>query len=628
VIALLMRRALHDGVERCALVTPDRALARRVAASLARWDIAVDDSAGRPLRQSAPGALLCLVAEMVAAEAAPVPLLAVLNHPLVQAGRDRDLFGRAVRRLERDRLRGVRPAPGFDALRHDDPDVALLVDELARESTPLADLMRGSSPLPALVAAHVALAEWLTRDETGRVALWDGEAGEAAAEFVAGLRQAAVALPPQPGRDYAGLFATLLQDQVLRPRAGAGGRLAIWGPLEARLQQADLLILGGLNEDTWPRTGQPDPWLSRPMRARLGLPTPERRIGQQAHDFAQLAAAPRVVLTRADKVDGAPTVPSRWLLRMDQLLARSGLAWERQLPADLLGWHRDLSRPDAVKPVAPPQPRPPVAARPRRLSVTRIETWMRNPYAIFARHILRLERLDPLDQDPGAAERGTAVHAALQKFVDANRAALPPDALEQLLALGTAEFGSLLERPGFRAFWWPWYRRAMRRFLADEQARRAQWTPLAGESRGVLQLDGFELTAVADRIDGASGALDVVDYKTGAMPTNKDIAAGLSPQLPLEVAIARAGGFAGIAAMAGVTASHWLIGPRSDGLKPVKDAAHLADEAVDGVRALIAAFADPATPYLACPRPAAAPAYNDYDLLARQPEWSAAGEAP
>lgn len=622
-IALLMRKALADGVGRCALVTPDRALARRVTAALARWDIDVDDSAGRPLKQTAPGALLCLVAEMIAAEAAPVPLLAVLNHPLVQAGRTPEVFGPAVRKLEKDRLRGPRPAAGFDALKHDNPAVALLVAELGEATAPLAGMMQGRHLLTDLIAAHVALAEWLSRDADGRVRLWDGEAGEQAAEFVASLRQSAVALPPQPGHEYAGLFAMLIADEVIRPRAGAGGPLAIWGPLEARLQHADLLILGGLNEDTWPTTGRHDPWLSRPMRARLGLPTPERRIGQQAHDFAQLASAANVVLTRAQKVDGAPTVASRWLLRMDQLLRASDLAWDRQLPADLLDWHLRLSQPETVEPVKPPEPRPPVAARPTRLSVTRIETWLRNPYAIFASEILRLKPLDPLDQDPGAAERGTAVHDALAKFVAAHPDALPEDAMDELRRLGEIAFDDLLERPGFKAFWWPWFERAMARFLTLEAERRAAFRPLATEVKGSLDVAGFELAAKADRIDGNDDAVELIDYKTGSVPSNKDIAAGLSPQLPLEVAIARAGGFANVPAAREVSAANWPIQPRADRLRPLKDVEQLADEALDGLRALVKEFAKPDTPYLACPRPDAAPSYNDYDLLARQPEWSA-----
>src|SRR5262245_50134578 len=92
---------------------------------------------------------------------------------------------------------------------------------------------------------------------------------------------------------------------------------------------------------------------------------------------------------------------------------------------------------------APPAPRPPVATRPRELSVTRVETWMRDPYSIYARHILKLRPLDPLDASPGLAERGIFIHSALDEFVRTLPGPLPPDALERLLALGRQRFAEL-----------------------------------------------------------------------------------------------------------------------------------------------------------------------------------------
>jgi ATP-dependent helicase/nuclease subunit B len=244
--------------------------------------------------------------------------------------------------------------------------------------------------------------------------------------------------------------------------------------------------------------------------------------------------------------------------------------------------------------------------------------------------VLRLRALDPLDQDPGAAERGSAVHRALHRFVCEFPEVLPAAALDRLLAIGRAEFGALLDRPGFRAFWWPWFERVARQFIAVERRRRGDWTPLRTEVHGRLELAAaagpFTLTAIADRIDrGRDGALDVIDYKTGAVPSSREVALGLAPQLPLEAALARAGGFADVPACDEVQTGYWPLRRDAGGPKPLHDAARLADAAMAGLQALIAAFDAAETPYLCCPRPSQAPRFNDYELLARRPEWAAVG---
>lgn len=647
VIALLLRQTLETP-ERCAaLVTPDRDLARRVAGELRRWDIEIDDSAGRPLADTAPGSYLRLLADMVAERAAPVPLLAALKHPLAAAGRAPGAFRAVVRRLEAALLRGPRPAPGLDGLGR--AAAHLVADDagalraalagLEALVAPFARLMEASEvDVAALIEAHVALAEALaaTADEPGAARLWAGEAGEAAAGFIAELRQASVAFAPLPGWQYPALIGSLMASLVVRPRHGGHPRLAIWGPLEARLQHADLLILGGLNEGSWPPDPAVDPWLSRPMRRDFGLPPPERRIGLAAHDFAQAMGAAEVVLTRALRVEGTPTVPSRWLQRLDGLLESVGLPDALERPGLPLGWQATLDQPAAVRPVAPPAPRPPVKARPRRLSVTQVETWMRDPYAIYARHVLRLRPLDPIDADPGAAERGSIIHDALHRFVAAHPGALPGDAYERLLDCGREAFSAVLDRPSVWAFWWPRFERIARWFVDVEAARRGATAASFTERSGALDLPGpegiFRLTATADRIDRlAAGGLEIIDYKTGQVPRAEHVQLGFSPQLPLEAAIAAAGGFAGVPASPITALAYWRMsgGDPAGQLCEIKaDAAALAEAAREGVERLIAAFDDPATPYAARPRPDYGPRFSDYDHLARLLEWSAGGDEP
>lgn len=649
VIALLMRETLQYQGRTAALVTPDRALARRVATELRRWDITVDDSGGAALAETVPGVFLRLTAAMVAEEFAPLPLLAALKHPLAAGGLTEGGFRALTRRLELRALRGPRPAPGLDGIRSaltgeaarpESPESTLLA-RLEALAAPFAALMAAPEAHPAaLVKAHMEFAEALaaSADQPGPARLWAGEAGEEAARFAADLHDATEVLQAMAPRHYPALLEALMAGVAVRPRYGGHPRLAIWGPLEARMQHPDLLILGGLNEGTWPARTMTDPWMSRPMRSRFGLPLPERRIGLAAHDFAQGFCAPRVVLTRSRRVEGTPTVPSRWLYRLDTVMRAVGLEDEcgKWRSASLWRpWAMALDRPAMPDPVVRPAPTPPVADRPARLSVTQVETWMRDPYAVYARHILRLEALAPIDADAGAADYGSLVHAALDAFVKAHPGALPDDALDRLLDIGREAFAPLLAMPGVWAFWWLRFERVAAWVIARERIRRPAIDGILTEIGGSLEVrrrDGgaFTVTAKADRIDVLrDGTLAILDYKTGTVPSVREVAAGYSPQLPLEGAIARAGGFPGIPARPVSELLYWRLGGGSMAGKESiagDDPSALADEALAGLKGLIDAFDDPATPYEARPHPPMAPRYSDYLHLARVKEWASGGE--
>jgi ATP-dependent helicase/nuclease subunit B len=642
VIALLLRSIAEEPGKRAALVTPDRGLARRVAAELKRWDIDVDDSAGQPLDQTPPGTFLRLTAEMVAEELAPVPLLAALKHPLAASGLDVAAFRAWVRRFEMAVLRGSRPAPGFAGLKSalSDKETAEFgewLDRFVALAAPLDRLIAlPLAQLRDLIDAHIGFAEGLARSagESGAARLWAGDAGEAAATFIADLQQAASGFAPMPGDRYPALLSGLLSMQVVRPRYGRHPRLAIWGPLEARLQHADLLVLGGLNEGTWPAEVAADPWLSRPMRRDFGLPAPERRIGLAAHDFAQALGAPQVALTRALRVEGTPTVPSRWLLRLEGLMRSLGIDPARLHGGAWLDWQAKLDRAQAVRPIAPPKPRPPVAQRPRTIRVTEVELWRRDPYAIYARHILRLRPLDPIDAEPTAADRGTWIHRALERFVTEYPAGVPADALDRLLAIGRQEFGPQMNRPAVGAFWWPRFERIARWFVDNERERRSGLAALYAEVKGRLQFAGpagaFVLTATADRIErDTDGRLAIIDYKTGRIPTSREMELGFTPQLPLEAAMAAVGGFERIVGAAVDALQFWRLsgGNPPAEIEDVKggEPTALAAIALDGLKRLVAAFDAPDTVYQSEPDPAFAPRFSDYAHLARVKEWSAGG---
>ncbi|EDP62221.1 Inactivated superfamily I helicase [alpha proteobacterium BAL199] len=647
-IAMLMREVLETPGRTAALVTPDRSLARRVASELERWDLTVDDSAGRPLAESAPAAFLRLIGDLAAEQAAPVPLLAALKHPLAAGGQAPDAFRRMVRRLERLVLRGPRPAPGFTGLRravevledkHAEARAGLLVwvDGLAGRLGPLLDtLNRPAVAATEMADAHARAAEALAQSDqqSGADRLWRGDAGEALARLFDEMRDALDALEPVPGRAWPGLFEALLESRVVRPRWGAHPRLHILGALEARLQRFDRVILGGLNEGTWPADPAPDPWMSRPMRRDFGLPAPERRIGLAAHDVSMAFGAPEVVLTRATRVEGTPTVPSRWLLRLETVARALGAEAEFRSDPAPVAWHGQLDRPASVEPGKAPLPCPPVHVRPRTLSVTRIDTWLRDPYSIYASRILDLRALDDLDSDPNAAERGNAIHNALDAFVAAYPRDLPPDPLQRLLEYGQASFADHLDRPGVWAFWWPRFERVAAWFVEVERDRRRGLSATVTEQKGRLAVPGpagdFTLTGIADRIDRmGDGTYAIVDYKTGGYPSKNDLKNGAAPQLPLEALILAGGGFPDLPVAPVSSLAYWRVGGGDPpgAIDAVESGvAELVAEAEAGLRTLIATFDDEQTPYHSVPDAGRKPRFNDYAHLARIGEWAAGDE--
>ena len=644
VIALALREVLEAPGRTAALVTPDRALARRVAAELRRWKIDIDDSAGQPLGHTPPAALLQLLVDAVDQGFAPVALLALLKHPFTTLGGTRGALLATTRRLDARCLRGLKPAPGLAEIRarlagakFGDPAerdrIGALLDRLDAATAGLAQAMDEGAPPDRLLDATIAAAEQVASAQS----LWSGEAGEALADALARLRGAWQGRDPIAGREWPALLATMLEPEIVRPTHGRHPRLAIWGPLEARLQRADLVVLGGLNEGTWPPSVDTGPWINRPIRATLGLPQPERRVGLSAHDFTEALGAERVLLTRAEREGGAPTVPSRWLARLDALFGHEPGApvpppeYIQRGRRSLLAWAEAIDAPAAYTPWLRPEPRPPVEARPTVLPVSAIEQWRRDPYGLYARRILGLRLLDPLEAELGAAERGTALHDAFDDFAKAHPSGvLPPDALARFEAMGERRLARVLAAPAERAFWWPRFKRLARWFVATENARRGAGTRILGsESDGALQLGPLRIEARADRIDEIGpGVWEIIDYKTGRVPQKKEMEALFAPQLLLEAAMAERGGFVRLAGKAGSThLAYWQANGLGDGgsANPIKDSDALVPRMLELVERMATRFASPDTPYRAVPWSAFMPFFNDYKHLERIAEWSTAG---
>ncbi|WP_099825038.1 double-strand break repair protein AddB [Oceaniglobus indicus] len=557
-IALRLRQAAEDG-QTAALITPDRMLTRQVTAALDRWSLIPDDSAGRPLALSAPGRFLRHIADLFGERLTPEALLTLLKHPITNTGsRERGPHLRLTRELELWMRRNGPPFLNADVLMawaggQKDTGALSWAGWLSRCLTPLGDI--GSSALPDLVERLCTTAETLSRgpDPTSDGELWLKEAGAAAKAQMTALKAEADAGGTLTPGEFQRLILSILNDSEVREPVSAHPGIMIWGTLEARVQGADLVILGGLNDGTWPQTPTPDPWLNRPLRQQAGLLLPERRVGLSAHDFQQAAAAPHVVLSRARRDAEAETVPSRWVNRLTNLLnglpgtnGPEALAAMRARGARWSDMARALDADyQPVTPARRPAPRPPRDARPKQLSVTQIKTLIRDPYAIYARHVLRLRALDPLHPEPDAPLRGTVLHEVFEHFVRDVPDPAAPDARARLLAIADETLAKGVPWPASRRIWAAKLARVIDWFLSTERDRRREATPLALEDFARFPVPGtdFTLTGKADRIDRRTdGRLVIYDYKTGTPPKAAEMTY-FDKQLLLEAAMAEAGAF-------------------------------------------------------------------------------------
>lgn len=630
-IALRLRAAAETG-QYAALITPDRMLTRQVSAALDRWRLVPDDSAGLPLHLSPPGRFLRHVAELFTTRLTGETLLELLKHPLCHDGDDRAGHLLRTRDLELHLRKNGPPFPTVDSLQRFaattgcDPGWAGWVTGCFCDRQ-----IAGRRPLADWIGELRALCERLSAGSVPGASggIWERNAGQQALAIVRELADQAAHGGEMAARDFADLMAALLESEVVRDRDAPHGRIMIWGTLEARVQGADLLILAGLNEGSWPEAVRPDPWLNRRMRHDAGLLLPERRIGLSAHDFQQAIGAPEVWLTRSKRSDDAETVPSRWLNRLTNLLAglpgRAGPAALDRMRQDGQLWLRRaaaLESAPRVPAAIRPSPRPPAGARPRKLSVTEIKRLIRDPYAIYARHVLRLRPLDPLVRGPDALLRGIVVHEILEALI--SQARDDPGILTRQGFLDRA--ADLLERsvawPTARALWLARLSRVADAFLQGEQARRATAVPLRLEAGMAITLEphAFTLTGKADRIDrDDAGHLRIYDYKTGAPPTRAQ-QARFDKQLLIEAAVAERGGFSGIQAAPVAEAVFLGIG---SSYKEV--AAPLDDEPPEKVWAelgsLIAAYLDPAQGFTSRRAMHRDSDRGDYDQLARFGEW-------
>ncbi len=637
-IAVIMRQTLNTKGKTAALVTPDRELARRTASELERWNIKIDDSAGRPLHLMPIGIFLRLIPFVVESGFTDSALLSLVKNPFVHLGMNKTILRRQIREWE---LAVRRPLYSREE-RQIPAEIQIWKDKLRTALKPLEELyIRPKVSLKHLIKVHLETAEVLTAvEETSSIGnveaegsdkcLWSGDDGRTAAAFFSHLLPQSAALGEIEPHQYASLLLVLLSAQTVRASYGTHPRLKILGPIEARFNHYDTVIIGGVNEGIWPNLPGSDPWLSRPMKKDFGMSLPEKSIGITAADFSQLLCAPEVYLTRSARINGKPMNKSRWLLRLETVLMAGGVPIEkfentmyRKLAQQLIQIRQEESIP-------PPAPCPPVYARPRRLSASAVEKLMRDPYEIYASKILHLQPLNDLDMKLLPADYGNIVHRILEDFNSRYPRQLPNNAREELLTIGTQMFQSSGIASEVKAFWWPRFESMVDWILQTEKSYRQNITHVYSEVQGKMEWEApagkFTIEARADRIDvTADGRINIIDYKTGKPHTSKEVKAGYAPQLPIEGLIAASGGFCDknqkpIAAAEIENLIYWRLGVEKVEI-PIENE-KLLDDAEEKLKKLIHTFDFETTPYLARPNPKHLLKYSNYEHLARVKEWS------
>jgi ATP-dependent helicase/nuclease subunit B len=678
-IAIALRLALEEpgrnGESQAAVITPDRNLARRVMSELARFGIIADDSAGTPLSAMPQGTFLQLVLEATLRPGDPVALVALLKHPLTHFSLEKTILTSAVEALELLALRGGvaevdistlpallerqlaeqqadRYAPNWrKSLPSDAIDRARdLAQRIAAATEPLASAMVKRGPDGRSLTVNLQLSEWASR--TGRVleavardqrgdltGLWSGEAGDALAALLGEVIDTNGQIEAD-GPQWIDIMTALSAGQAAKPRALSHPRVFIFGTLEARLQAVDTLVLGGLNEGSWPGQTANNPFISRMMKTEIGLEPPERRIGQLAHDFEMASGTRKLIYTRALRQGSTPTVASRWLQR---LLALGGTAFETALKArgeKFLHWVNLLDDGKTQAPAQRPSPVPPSELQPKSYSFSEVGRLRRDPYAIYARRILRLDPVEPFNRDPGAAERGTLYHAIIDRFVREGHIAGTPDGERAMEAILNDLFDREELPAHIDAVWRPRFREVARSFLAWEAERRPGIRKTVTEVRGSVELEtiNIRLTGVADRIDitGPKSA-DIIDYKTGYNPSPAQARALLDPQLALEAAALSAGAFRDAGSLIPQDLLYVRLRPgsrfRADTVNnenstrsdKAKSALDLAEESIDQLVKFVSLLQSGERGFTSRLIPAQQFEFGgDYDHLARVSEWSTA----
>lgn len=644
-LAILEIAADPDQQKTATLITPNRYLAMRVQANLKQWGINIDDSGGTSLTNTPIGQFaLSAFASYRQNQIYPIEFLSCLKNPYM--GNDISNTRTSVRSVEKELFRGVRPHGDFENLLNLSQKNKNFLTQLQIKFSSMAPLQSGKHPAEKMVVAHVHLLENMAQssEESGAERLWRGDDGESLSDLFKSILAYAHNLPEMSVDDYYQFIESLLSGKSFTAKFGKHPRLSILGQIKSRMIQSDRVILSGLNEGIWPPESGFDAWMSRPMRGHFGLPSLEQKTTLAAHDFACGFCAKDVFITRSKKSDGQPTLPSRWLERLETVLLAAQIPeklWPHRRGKNYEFWAHSLRKSDRQQIISRPMPMPDLDKRPQEFSVTEIEKWMRDPYWIYAKKILNLRKWDDVDMNISVADRGTIIHDAMDRFTNQYKTDfLPDNAFDDLISIGDSVFKEQAQNPEIHGLWWPRFTKTATWFIDHERDWRLGTDKIYSEIKGGIELSingtNFHLNGKADRIENRKNqSVFIIDYKTGNPPQAGDVNDGIASQLPLEALILNQNGFDINTTHDECYLSYWVLSGSGDGgsVSPAqgkkgKDTQTLMSEAFEGLQSLMSVFHSVETPYIGSPDATRMIKidYNDYAHLQRISEWMVTGD--
>ena len=620
VVAMIMRSWIEEKEVTAAMISPDRNLSRMVAAELKRWGIGVDDTAGTPLNRQPTSIYLRQIISVIEQNFSSVSMLSLLKNPFCRCGDDIFEFRKKVRDYETYVLREK------DNDSH--KDLELWPDAIKEKIKPLTELfLKKKADLKTLIRTHLEISELLADSSEGQGAklLWKGESGRICAEFFADLLEYAGIIGEIKTEDYSDFIENMMAGVSVRKIYGTHPRLKIMGPVEARLNNYDLVIIAGANEGVWPPISTADPWMSRSMKYKFGLPLPEKQSGIFAFDFANLLAQRNVYITRSKRVDGAPANKSRWWLRLETVLQAAGEKIGNIYENEYVLWAKLLDKSGEKKKIEAPKPCPSLNLRPRKLSASGLSALIDNPYVAYAKYILKLYPLKNVEAELNTVDFGNIVHKVLELFCRQYPKEQPFDAKSILYELGKKVFAENGVDENKMIFWKPRFEKMIDWFLSVDQEERRGIKNIIPEEDGEMTINlpagDFVLTSRADRIDEYDdGSMAIVDYKTGSsVPSLKAVKSYKAPQLILEALIAEAGGFENISSNKVSSMKYWKLGEKVMEIQG-KELEDLLAGGERRVKEILHKYDFETVPYEVNP----APKYcknNDYEHLSRIAEW-------
>ncbi len=645
-ISSLLRKSIEEN-KKALLITPDRKIAKSVASKLKSWNIIVDDSAGIPASDTITGNYIILILKMIYDNFSPYSLLAVLKHKYTHLGYNKNELNNIINSLENNVLCGKFGIDNLDRMLSYEQcpiDVEILLNKIKALCSEYISLMSDIDKYSIydLFIKHLKLVENFVSGPNidFNEILWSSdihiELSKELKSFIAALKEIknkeySISIDEMTASAYFIFISNYLLSLNLRITNGIHPNIAIMNSIEARLIDADLYIMAGLNEDTFPAVISDDPWMNRPMKAEFKLPLPERKIGLSSHDFVEFFCKKNVVMTHSQKVKGVNTITSRWLTKLSAIVEIAKIKWDNSLSQEVLYWIKNFETKVIGNRCKQPSPCPPIEARPKELSATWIEKWYRDPYIIFANKILGLEKIKDINPTIGGAEFGDIIHNAVQKFKECNFSTE-----EELLNLMVKESLSIMSI-NQNDFWLQRFKSIAKSFIQFEKKYKNDVKLSILENEGKYKIsDNFTIKAKADRIDVLNNnTCAVYDYKTGTIPYKKSVLTGYSPQLLIEALIIENGGYVSIGSKKVSKIAYLALKNKESDNKEIifseyddKPLSEMIADTNNNLKDMINKFYNKENPasYISHPNPNKVgdliKKYSEYEHLARIKEWN------